>query len=210
MERRVTSGCGKAKKRNEKRRSEIRTCVSRRSEPAAGAAVPAVAGPGTADQPAHTIAALANASQNSTATRRRSVHQHGLPYWLPRRECVPPASVGSPGSAWGSRVAISPTMPRSPAPAGRSGSRSRASYLPCSSPPLLASALSGRWRAHPPRATATVTISITAPGGPSAKCQHPRAFSRSRATATTIQLPPAFATLIGGEAKHPPSHQYMP
>ena len=30
------------------------------------------------------MAALANASQNSTTSRRRSVHQRSLPYWLPR------------------------------------------------------------------------------------------------------------------------------
>jgi hypothetical protein len=30
------------------------------------------------------MAALANASQNSTTSRRRSVHQRSLPYWLPQ------------------------------------------------------------------------------------------------------------------------------
>jgi hypothetical protein len=58
-------------------------------------------------------------------------------------------------------------------------------------------------------AAGAVVPAIAGPGELSAKCQHPRAFSRSRASAMTIQLPPAFATLIGDEAKHPTIHQYM-
>jgi hypothetical protein len=30
------------------------------------------------------MAALANANQNATTNRRRSVHQRNLPYWLPQ------------------------------------------------------------------------------------------------------------------------------
>ncbi len=72
------------------------------------------------------MAALASASQNSTTSRRRSVHQRSLPYWLPhawvrstthrRPACTVPAARG--------RRSGRPSRAR-PAPAGRAGSRSR-------------------------------------------------------------------------------------
>jgi len=59
------------------------------------------------------MAALANANQNSTTSRRRSVHQRSLPYWLPHAWV---RSTGQRRPAWiGAgipRVAIWPTIPR--------------------------------------------------------------------------------------------------
>jgi hypothetical protein len=60
------------------------------------------------------MAALASASQNSTTSRRRSVHQRSLPYWL-TQACV--RSITHRRLAWiGAgmpRVAIWPAIPRS-------------------------------------------------------------------------------------------------
>ncbi len=60
------------------------------------------------------MTALANASQNSTTLRRRSLHQRNLPYWLPQawvRSITHrrPAWIGA-GSP---RVAIWPAISRS-------------------------------------------------------------------------------------------------
>jgi hypothetical protein len=60
------------------------------------------------------MTALASASQNSTTSRRRSVHQRSLPYWLPQAWV---RSITQRRPAWTgagtTRVAIWPTMPRS-------------------------------------------------------------------------------------------------
>ena len=90
------------------------------------------------------MAALTNASQNSTTSRRRSVHQRSLPYWLPQAWCArsptgdPPGSV--PGSPeWRSRP---PSRVR-PGPAGTAGRRSR---HPSAPPAARAAARPRRWR----------------------------------------------------------------
>ena len=61
-----------------------------------------------------TMTALANASQNATTSRRRSVHQRSLPYWLPQAWV---RSTGQRRPAWTGagmpRVAIWPIIPRS-------------------------------------------------------------------------------------------------
>jgi hypothetical protein len=60
------------------------------------------------------MTALTSANQNSTTSRRRSVHQRSLPYWLPHPWV---RSTGQRRLAWMGagtpRVATSPTMPRS-------------------------------------------------------------------------------------------------
>jgi hypothetical protein len=59
------------------------------------------------------MTALANASQNATTSRRRSVHQGSLPSWFPQAWV---RSITQRRPAWiaaGSlRVAIWPTIPR--------------------------------------------------------------------------------------------------
>ena len=60
------------------------------------------------------MAALANASQNSTTVRCRSVHQRSLPYWFPQAWV---RSITHRRPTWTGaglpRVAIWPTIPRS-------------------------------------------------------------------------------------------------
>jgi hypothetical protein len=76
------------------------------------AAVPAVAAPGAAEQPATDDDGAGKASQNTS--RRRSVDQRSLSYWLPQAWV---RSTGQRRLAWigagTPRVAIWPAMSRS-------------------------------------------------------------------------------------------------
>jgi hypothetical protein len=57
------------------------------------------------------MTALANASQNATTSRRRSVHQRSLPSWLPRHGALDHPPAAGLDRCRHSRVAIWPTIP---------------------------------------------------------------------------------------------------
>jgi hypothetical protein len=85
--------------------------------------LPSGVGPGAAEQSTTANDRAGHASQNSTTVLPRPVHQRSLPYWLPQawvRSITPPAT--GLDRCRRPRMAIWPTIPRSPKTCRHGGS----------------------------------------------------------------------------------------